>query len=190
MGWFRRRNRRKSTGRRIELLPDRGRFASPIADPLAPRMAAGLLSVFGLLALVLAAVGIYGVMSHGVAQRTSEFGIRLALGARPADLLRTVLGQGLAIAGIGIGGGVADTVGRSLKQLGAGRQVLCVTHLPQVAAQGDAQWSVRRTERRGAVHVEVEALDRAARVEELARMLGGAKITATTRKHAAELLEG
>jgi len=90
----------------------------------------------------------------------------------------------------GIGGGVADTVGRSLKRLGAGRQVLCVTHLPQVAAQGDAQWSVRKTEQRGAVHVEVEALDRAARVEELARMLGGAKITATTRRHAAELLDG
>jgi len=90
----------------------------------------------------------------------------------------------------GIGGGVADTVGRSLKQLGGGRQVLCVTHLPQVAAQGDAQWSVRRIERRGAVQVEVEALDRAARVEELARMLGGAKITATTRRHAAELLDG
>ena len=68
--------------------------------------------------------------------------------------------------------------------------MLCVTHLPQVAAQGDAQWSVRKTEQRGAVHVEVEALDRAARVEELARMLGGAKITATTRRHAAELLDG
>ena len=90
----------------------------------------------------------------------------------------------------GIGGGVADTIGRSLQRLGAGRQVLCVTHLPQVAAQGDAQWSVRKRERRGAVQVDVEPLDRAARVEELARMLGGAKITATTRKHAAELLGG
>ncbi|MDX1434489.1 MAG: DNA repair protein RecN, partial [Gammaproteobacteria bacterium] len=90
----------------------------------------------------------------------------------------------------GIGGGVADTVGRSLQRLGAERQVLCVTHLPQVAAQGDVQWSVRKTAQRGAVHVEVERLDRAARVEELARMLGGAKITATTRRHAAELLGG
>ncbi|HSH06812.1 MAG TPA: DNA repair protein RecN, partial [Burkholderiales bacterium] len=88
----------------------------------------------------------------------------------------------------GIGGGVADTVGRSLRRLGGGRQVLCVTHLPQVAAQGDAQWSVRKTERRGTVQAEVERLDRAARVEELARMLGGSRITATTRKHAAELL--
>jgi DNA repair protein RecN (Recombination protein N) len=90
----------------------------------------------------------------------------------------------------GIGGGVADTVGRSLRQLGAERQVLCVTHLPQVAAQGDAQWTVRKTERGGAIEVAVERLDRAARIEELARMLGGAKITATTRKHAAELLAG
>jgi len=90
----------------------------------------------------------------------------------------------------GIGGGVAETVGHSLRQLGAGRQVLCVTHLPQVAAQGTAQWSVRKAEQRGAVHVEVECLNRAARVEELARMLAGTKITATTRKHAAELLGG
>ncbi len=90
----------------------------------------------------------------------------------------------------GIGGAVADTVGRSLRQLGAERQVLCVTHLPQVAAQGDAQWSVRKTERGTAIQVAVEALDRSARIEELARMLGGAKITATTRKHAAELLAG
>jgi len=90
----------------------------------------------------------------------------------------------------GIGGAVADTVGRSLRQLGAERQVLCVTHLPQVAAQGEAQWSVRKRARGAAIEVAVEPLDRSARIEELARMLGGAKITATTRKHAAELLAG
>jgi len=90
----------------------------------------------------------------------------------------------------GIGGAVADTVGRSLRALGRERQVLCVTHLPQVAAQGDAQWSVRRSGARGRkVASSVARLDRAARVEELARMLGGAEITATTRKHAAELLD-
>jgi DNA repair protein RecN (Recombination protein N) len=89
----------------------------------------------------------------------------------------------------GIGGAVADTVGRSLRRLGKERQVLCVTHLPQVAAQGDAQWGVQRTGARGKVATRVERLDRAARVEELARMLGGAEITATTRKHAAELLD-
>ncbi|MDH3320701.1 MAG: DNA repair protein RecN [Betaproteobacteria bacterium] len=89
----------------------------------------------------------------------------------------------------GIGGAVAETVGRSLRTLGKERQVLCVTHLPQLAAQGDAQWSVLRTGARGKVASSVTRLDRAARVEELARMLGGAEITATTRKHAAELLD-
>jgi len=90
----------------------------------------------------------------------------------------------------GIGGAVADTVGRSLKRLGVERQVLCVTHLAQVAAQGDVQWSVRKSDRRGVVRVDVARLDRGARIDELARMLGGAQITPTTRKHAAELLGG
>ncbi len=88
----------------------------------------------------------------------------------------------------GIGGAVAETVGRSLERLGRDRQVLCVTHLPQVAAQGDAQWSVTKHGARGKLSVSVARLDRAARIEELARMLGGTQITATTRKHAAELL--
>jgi DNA repair protein RecN (Recombination protein N) len=91
----------------------------------------------------------------------------------------------------GIGGAVAEVVGRSLRALGAERQVLCVTHLPQVAAQGDEQWSVTKSggARKGArVSTDVTRLDRAARIEELARMLGGTEITATTRKHAAELL--
>ena len=90
----------------------------------------------------------------------------------------------------GIGGAVAETVGRALHSIGRNRQVLCVTHLPQVAAQADAHWSVRRASGRGRVATQVALLDRAARVEEIARMLGGAEITATTRKHAAELLGG
>ena len=88
----------------------------------------------------------------------------------------------------GIGGAVAETVGRSLKKLGRERQVLCVTHLPQVAAQADAQWSVSKAGGRGRISSTVSKLDRAGRIEELARMLGGTEITATTRKHAAELL--
>jgi DNA repair protein RecN (Recombination protein N) len=88
----------------------------------------------------------------------------------------------------GIGGAVAETVGRALKKLGKDRQVLCVTHLPQVAAQGDEQWTVVRAAVRGKVGVGVARLDRAGRIEELARMLGGAEITATTRRHAAEML--
>jgi len=92
----------------------------------------------------------------------------------------------------GISGAVAETVGRSLRKLGRQRQVFCVTHLPQVAAQGDEQWSVLKSEtadgKRGKVQTAVARLDRAGRIEELARMLGGTEITATTRKHAAELL--
>jgi DNA repair protein RecN (Recombination protein N) len=88
----------------------------------------------------------------------------------------------------GIGGAVAEVVGRSLNALGADRQVLAVTHLPQVAAQGDAQWTVAKGGGRARVRTSVTRLDRAGRVEELARMLGGTEITATTRKHAAELL--
>jgi len=90
----------------------------------------------------------------------------------------------------GIGGAVAETVGRALKKLGRDRQVLCVTHLPQVAAQGDEQWTVSRSGGRGKVSSQLARLDRAGRVEELARMLGGAEITATTRRHAAEMLGG
>jgi DNA repair protein RecN (Recombination protein N) len=88
----------------------------------------------------------------------------------------------------GIGGAVAEVVGRSLKALGSDRQVLAVTHLPQVAAQGDSQWTVAKGGGRARVRTSVTRLDRAGRVEELARMLGGSEITATTRKHAAELL--
>jgi len=88
----------------------------------------------------------------------------------------------------GIGGTVGDTIGKSLKKLGRQRQVLCVTHLPQVAAQGDEQWSIAKSGARGKLAVSVSRLDREARIEELARMLGGA--AATARKHAAELLSG
>jgi DNA repair protein RecN (Recombination protein N) len=88
----------------------------------------------------------------------------------------------------GIGGAVAETVGRSLKKLGKQRQVFCVTHLAQVAAQGDEQWSVAKSGGRGKPQTGVTRLDRAGRIEELARMLGGAEITATSRRHAAELL--
>jgi len=88
----------------------------------------------------------------------------------------------------GIGGGVAEIVGRQLKTLGRERQVLCVTHLPQVAAQADRQWSVSKFGVEGRLKTMVSALDRKARIEEVARMLGGTEITATTRKHAAEML--
>lgn len=88
----------------------------------------------------------------------------------------------------GIGGRVAEIVGRMLRNLGTRHQVMCVTHLPQVAAAGDQQWQVAKAAANGKVASQVTVLDRAARVEEVARMLGGVKITETTRKHAAEML--
>ena len=89
----------------------------------------------------------------------------------------------------GIGGGVAEVVGRLLHQLGRDRQVLCVTHLPQVAARGDQHFQVAKgADTRGGTVSTVVPLDRASRVEEVARMLGGLEITATTRKHAKEML--
>ena len=89
---------------------------------------------------------------------------------------------------VGIGGGVAEIVGRLLKQLGAERQVLCVTHLPQVAAQADWQWTIAKEGAGTGVVSRVTPLDREGRIEEIARMLGGMKITSTTRQHATEML--
>jgi len=89
----------------------------------------------------------------------------------------------------GIGGGVAEVVGRLLQQLGSQRQVLCVTHLPQVAARGDQHFRVAKSvQDDGQTVSSVISLDKPNRVEEVARMLGGLAITATTRKHAKEML--
>jgi DNA repair protein RecN (Recombination protein N) len=88
----------------------------------------------------------------------------------------------------GIGGAVAEVVGLRLKSLGETRQVLCVTHLPQVAAQAGTQWSVAKAADGRSSTSTVRVLDQRARVEEIARMLGGLEITATTRRHAAEML--
>jgi DNA repair protein RecN (Recombination protein N) len=88
----------------------------------------------------------------------------------------------------GIGGRVAEIVGRLLEALGQRHQVLCVTHLPQVAARGQQHLSVTKTEHAAGVNSTIARLDNEARVEELARMLGGVTITPTTRRHAAELL--
>jgi DNA repair protein RecN (Recombination protein N) len=88
----------------------------------------------------------------------------------------------------GIGGRVAEIVGRLLQELGRHHQVMCVTHLPQVAAAGDQQWQVSKSAANGKVASAVTILDQNARIEEVARMLGGLKITETTRKHAAEML--
>ena len=88
----------------------------------------------------------------------------------------------------GIGGGVAEVVGRLLRKLGQERQVLCVTHLPQVASQANQHFQVSKRNSDGKTLSSIDALDSNARVEEIARMLGGLEITATTRSHARELL--
>jgi DNA repair protein RecN (Recombination protein N) len=92
---------------------------------------------------------------------------------------------------VGIGGRVAEIVGTLLKRLGRERQVLCITHLAQVASAGDHQWRVSKSADSasgGKVTSRIVALDRQERIEEIARMLGGTKITDTTRSHAAEML--
>ena len=88
----------------------------------------------------------------------------------------------------GIGGRVAEIVGSLLKQLGKRHQVMCVTHLPQVAAQADAQWQVSKGAQNGTTLSSIRVLAPDERIEEIARMLGGVTITGTTRTHAAEML--
>ena len=89
----------------------------------------------------------------------------------------------------GIGGAVAETVGKLLRKLGQSHQILCVTHLPQVAAQGNHHLKVSKSQAGNTTLSQVSPLSRTERVEEIARMLGGATITDTTRRHARELLE-
>ncbi len=89
---------------------------------------------------------------------------------------------------VGIGGGVAEVVGNLLKQLGVERQVLVITHLPQVAALGQHHLRVSKALVNGQTLSTIAPLDASMRIEEVARMLGGLEITETTRKHASEML--
>jgi DNA repair protein RecN (Recombination protein N) len=89
----------------------------------------------------------------------------------------------------GIGGGVAEIVGQKLRALGADRQVLCVTHLPQVAALANQQMQVSKLAGEDTTHTRIRPLDDGERIDEIARMLGGVKITRQTREHAREMIE-
>lgn len=90
----------------------------------------------------------------------------------------------------GVGGSVAEMVGRRLQEVGAGRQVLCVTHLPQVASLADRHFRISKVTDGKSTRTRVQALGEDERIEELARMLGGVDITTKTLEHAAEMLEG
>ena len=89
----------------------------------------------------------------------------------------------------GVGGGIAEIVGQHLRTLGESRQVFCVTHLPQVAAQAHHHMQVLKQADNNNTITQIQPLDKEQRVEEIARMLGGIKITQQTRAHAKEMLE-
>ena len=89
----------------------------------------------------------------------------------------------------GIGGGVAEVVGRQLRALGERRQVLCVTHLPQVAAQAHQQCQVQKLTGDETTRTRIRRLTDSERIDEIARMLGGIEVTASTRAHAEEMIQ-
>ena len=89
---------------------------------------------------------------------------------------------------IGIGGRAADAVGQKLKALGRAQQVLCVTHLPQIAAFADQHFVVEKREDHGRTKMHIRLLDDRARTHEVARMLSGAKVTETSLQHAAQMI--
>ncbi|MBT8406237.1 MAG: DNA repair protein RecN, partial [Deltaproteobacteria bacterium] len=89
----------------------------------------------------------------------------------------------------GIGGSTADKVGQRLKSLSERHQVVCITHLPQIACYGDHHYVVRKKTHKGRTITAMQELTRKDRLEEISRMLGGEKISAKTRAHATEMLE-
>jgi len=89
----------------------------------------------------------------------------------------------------GIGGATAEIVGKKLREVASSRQVICITHLPQIACFGDDHFRVQKRVIKGRTLAQIESLDLKERVEELSRMLGGTKITEATRTHAEEMLE-
>ncbi len=89
----------------------------------------------------------------------------------------------------GVSGAVAEVIGQSIREIAAHRQVLCITHLPQIAALADVHWVVEKTEKAGRTHTSVRKLTPEQRVEEVARMLGGVRVGQAARSAASELLE-
>jgi DNA repair protein RecN (Recombination protein N) len=89
----------------------------------------------------------------------------------------------------GIGGRIAEVIGRKLKELSKSRQVICITHLPQIASLADSHCRVQKQVIEDRTVVEVQKLDQDERVEEIARMLAGEKITEVTLAHAREMIQ-
>jgi DNA repair protein RecN (Recombination protein N) len=90
----------------------------------------------------------------------------------------------------GIGGATAEIVGRKLKDVSASHQVICITHLPQIACYGSSHLRVAKKVAGGRTTTVVDKLDYEQKIEEISRMLGGVDLTETTRDHAREMLEG
>ena len=89
----------------------------------------------------------------------------------------------------GIGGRAAEAVGKKLKSLARSNQVLCVTHLPQIATFGDHHYVIEKRESGGRSHTSIRLVTGEERTEEVARMLSGAKLTETSRKHAEQMIK-
>jgi DNA repair protein RecN (Recombination protein N) len=152
-------------------------------------------------------VALAGLTPHG--RDTVEFYIATNQGEQPKPLSRVASGGEISrivlalkkiLAGnyrvgtlvfdevdAGIGGAVADAVGGKLKEIARSHQVLCITHLPQIACYGDQHFSVRKTSRSGRTLTQVERLDGSGRLDELSRMLGGKTISDATREHARDM---
>jgi DNA repair protein RecN (Recombination protein N) len=110
--------------------------------------------------------------------------------------LKTILAEGDPIPTLvfdevdaGIGGAVADEVGRKLRKIAGRRQVFCITHLPQIACMATSHFGVAKSVRRDRTSTEVRLLEPQERVDEIARMLGGKSITDVTIRHAEELIK-
>jgi DNA repair protein RecN (Recombination protein N) len=112
-------------------------------------------------------------------------------GASGSKKRKTVLPRTLVFdeIDIGIGGRAAEAVGQKLKALARGQQVICITHLPQIAAFADQHFLIEKTERRGRTQTGVRRMEKNERVEEIARMLSGASLTETSRRHAEQMLK-
>jgi DNA repair protein RecN (Recombination protein N) len=110
--------------------------------------------------------------------------------------LKTILVEGDSIPTLvfdevdaGIGGAVADEVGKKLKRVAAKRQVFCITHLPQIASMATSHYGVAKSVKKDRTSTEVRLLEKKERLDEIARMLGGKTITEATLKHAEEMIE-